>query len=217
MRRFLPFAIVCLTLTSAHIACAQQSDAAKQPGASHVSWSYDPLHGTLEPKLPGPMIMTGDELLKPDTSAAGKTYSGTIDIDLTINLVSPVVSGSELLCSGAGGIEYEVIDQPLSKTPVVNFYILSATQEVDATVSGDTATCRFSIPYSWTIPTANTSTVVIIYGITGSAGVSELVTDSKLRDVNFYRVARSNSVVLNGPTTLPANGTTIPLSATTVL
>jgi hypothetical protein len=220
MRRIFCCALATIAIVAVCRASAQQADAAPTHATSHhLTWTYDPLHGTMQAKVPPPVVYEGQPEAAPaaTTPPATTTYSGTIAIDFTISLVSSVPANSSLICSAGAGIEYTVTEKVSSDFTAEYIYIIEASQSVDATVSGTTATCKFSIPYSWTLPKSGGDTTVSVQGISGSAGVSELVVDTTLPRTDLLRTARSNAVNLNGPTTLPPNGTTISLTASTVL
>lgn len=212
MHRVLPIALTALIYLGTNCALAQQT-------AHHVAWSYDPVNNVVNAT---PASYTGT--VTPETSSSNAktsatTYTGTVDVALTANLISSVPKGAILRCSSNVGLEYTA-ESSLSTTSSAfatsSFGILNSTESADAKVSGSTATCTFSIPYSWTVPASTSTTTVKIGGITGSVGITEYVLDS-VTGTKTLRVVRSTSVELTGPSKMPADGTTTALTASTVL
>ena len=103
-------------------------------------------------------------------TTAPTTYTGTIDINFTIKLISAVPKGALLRCSGNVGLEYEVEEKISTLEIGLSAGLLESAENVDATVSGSTATCKLTIPYSWTVPASSSSSMVVIQGIVGSVG-----------------------------------------------
>jgi hypothetical protein len=215
-------ALVALAAAAGFASCAvfaQQPETSYRSAARHVTWSFDPIRGTMQAHVPDPIVLEGPSpaLAAPATISAGTNYTGTIEIDFTVNLVSPVPRGSELLCSAAAGLEYSVTEKPNPDLTIEGIYILDASQSFDATVSGTTATCRFSIPYSWLLPASTATSKIAVQGITGTAAISEIVVDKDLTGVVSTRSARSTGAFVNGPTTVLPDAGTISLAASAVM
>ena|ERR1700678_693692 len=96
-----------------------------------------------------------------DAAAATTTYSGTIETTVTITLKTALPTGGTISCAvGAAAISEN------ETTDAVVAFSESATSI--ATVSGSTATCKVSIPYSWVLFTPSAT---IINELTGSLDV----------------------------------------------
>ena len=216
MRKFLFIVLAALVFAGAGRAPAQQTESAAQSASHRVTWSFDPVNGVIKATPPAGYVVPGT--LEPAASTTSPTtYTGTIDITFTIKLVSALHQGAIVRCSGNIGLEYS-LEESIGAT---SFSLLlgnvqETTESVGAAVSGSTATCRFSIPYSWTVPASTSKNTVTIQGIVGSVGVAEDVLDS-VTGTKVLRVVRSTSVGLTGPSTIPQDGTTTTLSASTVL
>jgi hypothetical protein len=215
-------ALVALAAAAGFASCAalaQQPETSYRSAARHVSWSYDPIRGTMQAHVPDPIALPGQTAASDLAAAtsAGTAYTGTIEIDFTVNLLSPVPRGSELLCSAAAGLEYSVTEKPNPNLTIEDFYILDASQSLEATVTGSTATCRFSIPYSWLLPASTSTSKIAVQGIAGSAAISEIVLDKDLTGVVSTRSARSTGAFVNGPATVLPDAGTISLAASAAM
>jgi hypothetical protein len=216
--------LACLFLMGSGFAWSQESEFAAQPAPHRVSFSYDPVHSAIL-ATPAPTVLVPGKIdAAPADTAAATTYTGTIAITFTIKLISAVPKGATLHCGANVGLEYSVETQVTSGLIGLGGALSNTSESVEATVAGSTATCRFSIPYSWTVPASTPTTTVTISGITGSVGVSEGVSESPVIGIAFAQtstavtnVSRSTSVELTGPTTIPADGTTTSISVSTVL
>jgi hypothetical protein len=209
-------------------AAAQQSEPNVSSVAGRATWTFDPEKGTMV-ATPAPSVVVPGRL-DPEAVAnatpTSTTYTGTILMTVAVKLVSPLSPGAVLLCTGGVGVDYTVTESSTSTTgtfpDLVGFgpLILQNSQSTYATISGTKATCSFSIPYTWTIPASSTSgktqIVVTVQGITGSVGIAEHVLDTTF-PVNAIRTARSTSVGLTGPTTIPPDGTKTTLTGSAVL
>jgi hypothetical protein len=216
MRKFLLIVLASLVFAGIGRVSAQQTEFATHSASHRVTWSFDPVNGVMKATPPAGYVVQGTLEPAAATTATATTYTGTIDVTLTIKLVSAVPQGALLRCSGNVGIEYR-IEEPLGTlSTLTTGDILESTESVGASVSGSTATCKFSIPYSWTIPASTSKTTVTIQGIVGSVGVSEYVLDT-VTGTKVLRVVRSTSQGLTGPATIPQDGTTTQLTASTVL
>jgi hypothetical protein len=218
MHRGVSIALAAVAVLGASCALAQQPEFATRTAAHRVTWSFDPVQGVMQATLPSSYVIQGrpEPSLAAASTTAPTTYTGTIDVNFTVKLISAVPKGALLRCSGNVGLEYEVEEKISTLEIGLSVGLLESTENVDAAVSGSTATCKLTIPYSWTVPASTSSSTVTIQEIVGSVGISEDVLDS-VTGVNVLRVVRSTSVELAGPTTIPADGTTTTLSASTVL
>jgi hypothetical protein len=220
MDRALSIACIALAVLGASQIAAQQEPTA-EPALHRATWTFDPVKGTMQATPAAVVVIPGKPEAVAETTPPTSpiTHTGTVDITLTINLVSAVPKGALLRCSGSAALDYSVESTGIS-TGMAVIGIVGGVQQssesVDASVSGATATCKFAIPYSWTIPGYPAGTTVTVQGITGSVGVSEDILDS-VTGANVLRVVRSTTKELTGPATMPADGTTTKLTASTVL
>lgn len=217
MRRFFLFPLAVLLVLGA-TRLAAQPESTLQPSGRRVTWSFDPVHGSMQPTPPAATVVSGR--LDPEAAAgsntAGGVYTGTINLTVTVKLISTLPKNAVVACTGAIGLEYTTMVQVSSLSLSVGAGALSSTEHVYATLSGSTATCNFTIPYSWTIPASSSSTIVTINGVGGAVGVEAEMADSTT-GISLLRVLRTTTVEVVGPATIPANGTTTTLTASSVL
>jgi hypothetical protein len=196
-RSYAALAIIALAVCA--IAQAQQPSRALPPG---VVWSFDPASGTVHP-----LAGSGNPSIV--------TYTGTVNITVTIQLSSKVTSGSVLLCNGNTGLA----GAAAIATALVSSVVLpdsSSSESVDAVVSGDTATCNFVIPYEWNVAVSSSTT-------TGGATVTGVYADVAIEEVTLgttgaiVRVLRSTSVSRQTTTAPATSNATTTLTASTVL
>jgi len=205
--------VALAVLTAIVPACVlAQTEPSGDPVPRHVAWSYDPAHGTMQ-VVPQPGVVVPGKLTS-STASPAKTYTGTVDVVFTVKLISAQILGETVRCSASVLLEYQVIETVSPGSLLLAIGSPSNSQGVDAVVSGSTASCKFTIPYSWTVPASTTTTQVTVQGISGSVGIStgELNTSGVVG-----RTFRSTSMALEGPTTIPPDGTTTVLTANTVL
>jgi hypothetical protein len=126
--------IALLTLGGSVLASAQT---ANQSRSSKV-FGYQDRTGTFHPLRNSADIV--------DPAAATTTFTGTVEVTVAITLKTPLATGGQVACSveadatssgSSGGVDY---DEHATKL---------------ATVSGSTATCKVSIPFSWLMFTAS--------------------------------------------------------------
>ena len=139
-------------------------------------------------------------LVVPD-AVSPKIYTGTFKFDMTVKLVTPVASGQELICSATAGVD----DYDSSNGTFYNIYDEDAATV--AKVSGSTATCTVSIPYSWSLEYATTD--AISYGYT-----LEIVPSSTSSSLIDFGYRTHTSEVPSGKVPAAGATTTIPISAT---
>jgi len=220
LRRLFSLPLAALLVLGASRIVAQ-SESTTQPSSHRATWSFDPVHGTMHATPGAPLVVQGKLEAAPAASTTPTTSTGTIDITVTVKLVSTVPKGSVFHCSGGVGLEYSVAEQLSSSGSTTSSIglvggISQSTEYVTGTVSGSTAICSLSIPYSWTVPASSTTVTVLVNGITGQVGITEEVPTTT-NGVTTYALSRSTEVELAGPATIPANGTTTTLTASTVL
>jgi hypothetical protein len=119
---------LALSLSSA--ACAQSDETAV---------SQSPLHGHRDPKTG---VFHPDNAVVPEPAAVSP-ITGTFSVTLHITLKTAVPSGDKVGCSA------DVLADDTTTSGDTSY-----TEEVSAlaTVSGSTATCVMTIPFSWLFP-----------------------------------------------------------------
>jgi hypothetical protein len=216
MRRILSVSLAATLFAGTGLALAQQPEAAVRPTAQRIFWQFDPIHGVMQPVVVAGSATPGSAPARsaPETTASAKTYTGTVDIAFTVNLISTRPPYSVLRCSGsvALAIEEETTTTPLNLGILLGD--LTAAESVDPTLSDNTAKCQFKIPYSWTVPASTSTTTITIQGISGAVGIAADELDANGAVIRTYR---SSSTPLPGPIPLPQDGATISLTASSVL
>jgi len=130
------------------------------------------------------------------------SFTGTVNITITINLVSKIGHDSRVPCAAIliGG-------EADTTTPVFDGGIETASTEAAIDWKSKTATCTLSIPFEWTLVADATAAQGMFIGI--AAG-----------DVDHawgHDVARRSTIQIGGPLPLPASGSTTTLAFTTTL
>jgi hypothetical protein len=121
--------------------------------ASHAQQALPPTH------IPGfyntrtHQFIARDQSAAPDASATTK-YTGTLNFDFKITLLEPVPSGYVILCFASPS---------LFDNNYQNYF--DYYDEVAAKVSGSTATCTVSIPYSFSPITPTSDSFTTSYGV----------------------------------------------------
>ena len=88
-------------------------------------------------------------------AATASTYTGTLILNFTVRMVTPVPSGGGLFCS---------LNASLSDFDLTTFTIYNSIFETETgtgTVSGSTAHCQAKIPYSWNLVQGSTDLVTM--------------------------------------------------------
>jgi len=93
-------------------------------------------------------------------AAALTTFGGTITVTLTITLKT--TSLTNITCSG----DVSVLDA--TSTPSPRFF--TEANNVAASGTGTTRTCKLSIPYAWALATQSTDNMTTSYTVLGSTG-----------------------------------------------
>lgn len=191
------YAIVA-ALVTAQMCAAFGQQAAATPSTSKtpagITLSFDAQHGQLTASgyavksqtTPGPTAVS---------------VSGTINISLTINLVSKTGEHDRISC-GAIALGGEV---DLS-TPVLDGGIETASNFAMVDWKTKTATCTLSIPYEWTLAADPSATAGLIVGFAAAS-----------IDHDHWDMTRRSTIQLGGPLPLPPSGTTTTLAFTTAL
>jgi hypothetical protein len=123
------------------------------------------------------------------------TFTGTVNLTLTITLKSTLLT--TVVCS------MDVSTDDALSTGVPRF--LDEVDEVSATGTGTTRTCKLSIPYSWGLSTQSTDSMNTGYSVTGSPSTAGA------------RPIRSSTVSPLDTRKVPANGTITTLTASVTL
>jgi hypothetical protein len=121
--------------------------------------------------------------------------TGKLIISFTIKLVTPVPTGGSLSCS----VSASVLDQNPTTFQIANE--ISEEASTKATVSGATATCKVSIPYSWNLTNTAKDSVNLQY-------VLYMVNSTTAG--NFLAARTSSQFVVPGAGAIkvPTNGAT---------
>lgn len=191
IRAFL--SIAALGAAFAGAAIGQQAAATAQPKApSGLSLAFDAVHGQLTAS--GYTVKA-----KPRVVPGGSSVTGTVNITLTINLVSQFHHASRISCGAllvGGELDTSV--------PVVDGGIETAGTTAALDWKTKTATCTLSIPYEWTLASDTSASSGLIIGFAAGA-------------VGFGDVTERSTIQIGGPIPLPASGTTTTLAYTTTL
>lgn len=136
-------------------------------------------------------------------AAAAAPVTGTFVAKFTIKLVTAVPSGSEVLCE----LNANLFEENTTTGTISNEIEEAAAAK--ATVSGSTASCNVSIPYSWNLATPASDTVSLGYYlyIVNPTGVNESA------------ITRSSTQYLPGAGSIkvPASGTTTTYTVSSTL
>jgi hypothetical protein len=137
--------------------------------------------------------------VRPDLTTTSPT-TGDFVVNLTVTLKTAVPTGGKVVCTaGYSGTS-------LNNTTYEGLYYEESTY-VFATVTGSTATCKLTIPYSWLIP-ANTTTVTYENTVSATVGAA-IVSDSTTDILSVDGVGvRSTSQDIFSSIKIPASGTT---------
>jgi hypothetical protein len=134
------------------------------------------------------------EYLIPEATITPTT--GTIQLTITITLKTAVPTGGSVLCSTGIAASSTSLTTGTGVT-----YSESSTSA--AKVTGTTATCTVTTPYSWVLPPASSTTVD---SLTGSYTVSILPAPSTTITIATLQGRSSSSLFLTSKT-IPAVGT----------
>jgi hypothetical protein len=173
--------LICMCCVLA--APAAWSQAANGPAKPGILGYLDPHTGAFRP------VPSVDE---EGPEPALTTFGGTITLTITITLKTTGLTN--ITCAE----EVSVIDGTTSP------HIFSETNTAAATGTGNTRTCKLSIPYSWGLTTQASDNMSTSYSVLGSTGTTGLPQrTSSLSPVDTRKV--------------PANGATTALTAAVTL
>jgi hypothetical protein len=208
MRRVFSVLLTSLLIAGASSAFAQQ-------GVRHVTWSLDPVSHMMKATPWPAVVLPGTEEAESSSTTTATTYTGTVDVKVTVKLVSTVPAGASISCNANLDLEYSVKEQSSTSSLLGYDLVGSYSEGTNAVISGKTATCSFTIPYSWTVPASTSTITITVDGITAGVSLNEYVDTASTSTTGA--TSRGTSVELDGPSTMPANGTTTKLTASTVL
>jgi hypothetical protein len=150
---------------------SQRANEAAKPG---ILGHLDPRTGTFTPLVQRPV--EDDEAVESVTPTTGKLV-----FNFTITIKSTNLAGDTIFCS-AGAFVFESSSG----------FDASESGSVKATVSGSTAKCTVTIPYSWPLKAASSDTITLSYAVEASgASLASRVSSQSLPSIK-----------------VPANGTT---------
>jgi hypothetical protein len=135
----------------------------------------------------------------PDATVAPTT--GTFEVTFNIKIVSSFPKGSVIGCETS--VQFDA-EETLSVSPYVLTlaqYSEGASTSVD--VSGSTATCTVTIPYSWIIPSLTSASIVTLSG-----GYDVTVVPQSSSTTAAVFDSRESSSSIFDLTKVPATGTT---------
>jgi hypothetical protein len=145
MRKHLIALVAVIALVTLGGSVLAHAQTANRPAAASKTFGYqDSKTGAFHPLGTTPEIA--------DATAPTSTFSGTIEVTVTITLKTALPKGGTVACT----VGASVISESETTDAVVG---ISETGSSIATVSGSTATCKVNIPYSWVLFT-NSATVI---------------------------------------------------------
>jgi hypothetical protein len=175
------FIIVCACFMGLTLPLwSQQAKEAVKPG---ILGHLDPRTGAFTPLVQRPL--EDEEALEPLTPT-----TGTLVFNFTISIKSKNLGGDTILCFA---------DASVFETSSLFDAIESAS--VKATVSGSTAKCTVTIPYSWPLKSASSDTISMSYSVEASG--TSLATRTSSQSLPSIKVPP------NGTTTTETIASTI--------
>jgi hypothetical protein len=214
MRHLSLFAAVALNLIAVGSVSAQQPDQAVAQIRPVVGWTMDSLTGIMHPAvLTGQQGQSNAGMIVAD-AASTVTYTGTVDMTVNIKLVSTLPKGAIIRCGGSAQLEYSITQTAEPILALIGGGSALNSETVEASISGDVATCKFNIPYSWVIPVSNSKQTVSILGIYGAANIAEEIPATTAVPEAVFR---STAVAVGNTSSAPADGVTTSFTANTVL
>jgi hypothetical protein len=214
MSRKAIFPLVTLFLLTAGSLAAQQSDQAESHLRPAVGWIVDPISGARHAvALTGREGQSSADLIATE-SASSVTYTGTVNMTLTVKLVSGVPKSPTINCNGSVALQYTVDGGGGTNITTQIGLNAGVNESVAGTISGEVLTCRFSMPYSFAVPASSSTQLVIVHGLNGAASVSEF---SGVSTTTSAILSRFTSVIMGNTTGAPAEGAITTFTASTVL
>jgi hypothetical protein len=170
--------------------------AALAAGAGAVSAvAQNPVDSEMKKLLHPPSLQSGTTHTTrgPVPETTTPPFTGTIEVTITITLKTPLATGNSIYCTtdiGAGSLDF--------LTGVFSNYEEKAWSM--AKVTGSTATCTVTTPYSWALPKASMDSSLLL---TGTYNV--LMEASEAETSQSERSSLGSFV---SATTIPAAGST---------
>jgi hypothetical protein len=161
--------------------------AANRPARPGILGYLDPHTGAFRPLAQA----AEDAAVEPP---ALTTFTGTVTVTLTITLKSTGLSN--IVCSA---------DLSVEDSLTTGGRFLGEINEVAATGTGTTRTCKLSIPYSWGLATQSSDTMTTSYSVTGAGSTTGAppIRSSTLTPLDSRKV--------------PSSGTTTALTASVTI
>jgi hypothetical protein len=145
--------LVCVCLLGlAQPVWSQKANETAKPG---ILGYLDPKTGAFRPLVQHPVE---DEEVEPALAPT----TGTFTFNFTVTIKSTNLASDTIVCSASASttdISGEVIGVSVSESA-----------SVKATVTGSTAQCTVTIPYSWPLKFASTDTVMLNYSVDATGG-----------------------------------------------
>jgi hypothetical protein len=165
------------------VAASAQTDGPKPQAPNRKVFGYqDAKTGVFHPMLK----------IEPDLTTAPTT--GTIELTITITLKTPVPTGGSVYCST------ELDASSESETTFTGLDYIETSFSV-AKVTGSTATCTVTTPYSWILPKASTTQTNALSAVY-TVGIYPPTATPTVVDEENYRTSTGPF----GGTTIPATG-----------
>ncbi len=181
-------AIALGALGGSAIAHAQTANA---PFQKKILGFQDPRSGVFHPLGHSPD-------LSENPAIATTTYSGTIEATVTITLKTALPKGDSVACSVGA------IASSDSETDPIADVVYDESASSLASVSGSTATCKVSIPYSWLLLTPSATVLNSLDGSLDVIMYSPTATTLTLELEDLVR-SHSQAITING--NKPGDGT----------
>ncbi len=128
----------------------------------------------------------------------GTTVTGTLDVTISIKIVSTLPKGTTILCDA----DVSATSSASSPAFLENYTEVAASP---ATISGSTASCVVKMPYSWVVaPTTSkpSNTYQGTYKVTATS------VPSATQPITDFNVVRQATGIFANTTVIPSTGTT---------
>jgi len=178
--------LVLICMCCVIVAPAVWGQAANSPANRGILGYLDPHTGAFRPIPPA---------AEESSDLAATTFTGTITVTITVTLKTTVLTN--ITCSG----DVSVIDGSTTTSP--RFF--TEFNNVAATGTGTTRTCKVSIPYAWALATQSSDNMTTSYAVSGSTGTVGGLPQ-RFSTINPFDTRK-----------VPANGATTALTAAVTL
>ena len=154
-----------------------------------------------------PVVRHGES---PDTTAV-TPFTGTIEVKFAIDLVTPVPTGCQVLCS------VEVDANSTNANTYVSTTVIESAYEL-VKPAGTRAICTVNVPYSWTFPTSTTKVPIAnTFDVNITAAIVPESTSTTIVTEYSGGVRSSYQPIVQGETIPIAAGHTTTFSAAVTL